>query len=128
MSTEAATLTFRLPWPPSANRMWRHGPRGSYLTAKGREFREEAIGDVLRQLGTPLPIVRRCRVMLELTPPDKRQRDADNHIKAVLDSIVHSGLLEDDSRDYIKEVRAEWTDLVEPPGCCDVTLREVGDE
>ena len=33
---------------------------------------------------------------VKMFPPDRRRRDIDNHMKALQDSIVKSGLLEDD--------------------------------
>jgi len=40
--------------------------------------------------------------------PDRRKRDVDNCIKAVLDLLVSNSLIEDDSK--VQRVSAEWSD------------------
>lgn len=111
-------MTFRLPWPPSVNRKQR------YPTKREKEFRAEAIADIRRQIGH-WQYACRVRVHLALTPPTKQTRDADNHIKSVLDAITAAELLADDSAPFVKSVTAEWTDRVGGLGCCDVTIEPV---
>lgn len=117
------TRTFRLPWPPSVNGYWRHNARGSYITKAGREFREEALIDIRRQLGDVPPIMGRVRVSVELTCPDRRKRDIDNHgAKAVLDALVHAGVIRDDEQvDDLRIMRLG----IESPGCADITVTEI---
>ena len=43
-------------------------------------------------------------------PPDRRRRDLDNILKALLDSIVHAGVIEDDSQ--IDEIQITRGDVV----------------
>lgn len=111
-------MTFRLPWPPSVNRKQR------YPTKQEKEFRTEAIADIHNQVGR-LQITSRVRIHLALTPPTQQKRDADNHIKSVLDAITAAELLPDDSAPFVKSVTAEWTDRVGGLGCCDVTIEPV---
>lgn len=40
----------------------------------------------------------RLGICLDAYPPDKRRRDLDNILKPLLDSLVHAGLIEDDSQ------------------------------
>lgn len=118
------SYSFRLPWPPSVNNYWRQGPRGTYLTKQGRDFREEAIKDIKRQLGSFEPIRGRVAIGIELVAPDRRKRDIDNHNKAPIDAIMHSGLIEDDEQmDQLITTRKH----VESPGCCDVVLTVIGE-
>lgn len=114
------SVSFRLPWPPSVNTYWRHGPRGTYLAKSGKVFRAEAIEDIRRQVDCDEPYGGRVAVSVELVAPDRRARDIDNHGgKAVLDALVHAGLIVDDEQvDELRIVRCG----VEPPGCADVTL------
>ena len=43
-----------------------------------------------------------------LYPPDKKRRDLDNHMKALLDAITHAGLWEDDEQiDQLQIYRGE---------------------
>ena len=120
------SVSFRLPWPPSLNHAMIYPTRAApYPSKAGKAFRADAIAAVWSHFqGKPTPL-RRCRVTLKLTPPTKAKRDADNHIKPVLDALVDAGLLGDDSAPHVKEVRAAWTDRVEKPGCCDVTIAEI---
>ena len=118
-------VNIRLPWPPSLNRSVRHTGNGHYVSKAGKQFRAAAIAEVWSQLGVPIAPLGRCRIALQLTPPTRQKRDADNHIKPVLDALVHAKLIADDNQRHVKEVRAEWTDVVESPGCCDVFIEEL---
>jgi crossover junction endodeoxyribonuclease RusA len=113
-----ATKTYRLPWPPSVNCYIRRGNNRSYMTKQGKRFREEVIattdgGD---------PFTGRLAVAIELTAPDKRKRDIDNHVKPVLDALQHGNVFLDDSQvDLLRVARCH----TESPGCCDVTITEL---
>lgn len=91
-------LVFALPYPPSVNTYWRHrviGKRASvYISEKGQDYRKavKALISIQDQLTGLL------HVSIRLTPPDKRVRDIDNPIKALLDSLTHAGLWVDDSQ------------------------------
>lgn len=113
------SFTVRLPWPPSVNsylQPMRNG-RGKYITRKGKEFRESVCSDVV----TLVPMEGRLTVSLELTPPDRRARDLDNHIKSTLDALECAGVYLDDSQ--IDELIVRRMP-VESPGCCDVTITQ----
>lgn len=117
-----SSYTFRLPFPPSVNTCWRKNATSTYLTQRGKQFREEAIADIKSQLGNLDAIEGRVAVSLELTMPTAAKRDIDNHAKAPLDAIQHAGLLLDDEQiDQLVITRLH----VEPPGCCDVTVTEL---
>lgn len=83
-----------LPWPPSVNLCWRSFRGRSILSARGRDFRREAI----RCCRDVEPITGPVSVKIYLYPPDRRRRDVDNYAKAILDALVHAGVLEDDSQ------------------------------
>jgi crossover junction endodeoxyribonuclease RusA len=117
-----ATYTYRLPWPPSVNTYWRRGPNVTYLTKKARSFRREAIECLS---GAEQFLGERLAVHLELIMPDRRKRDIDNHIKAVLDALQHAGVFCDD--DQIDDLRVTRLH-VEPPGCVDVTIVELSED
>jgi crossover junction endodeoxyribonuclease RusA len=115
------TITYRLPWPPSMNTYWRRGNNVTYLTKKARQFRNDVL-EAMRQETVYDTIRGRLAVHLELTLPDKRKRDIDNHIKAAVDALKHAGVFEDDEQiDDLRVTRLH----VEPPGCCDVTITEL---
>lgn len=86
----------RLPWPPSVNHYWGHRDSRRFLSPKVKGWRREATALVraARKVTLSGPVA----VALYLYPPDRRRRDLDNVIKAVLDALVLGGLLKDDSQ------------------------------
>lgn len=110
---------YRLPWPPSVNCYIRRGNNRSYMTKRGKTFRDEVKGICFYH---PYTLIGRVKVLVELTLPDRRKRDIDNHIKATLDALQHAGVFGDDEQIDELIVRRMH---VEPPGCCDVTVSEI---
>lgn len=104
--------SLRLPWPPSANNLYRVGTHGKpYLTEEQRKFRA----------GIPIGLPRQGRltVTLELCSPDRRTSDIDNRAKAVLDGLQHAGhYLNDSQIDTLIIQRGPIT----PGGCVIVTI------
>jgi len=91
-----APVTYELPWPPSVNHYYRRvGPR-TLISRAGREFRRR-VSRILVARRLP-PAVGRLAVTVEVYPPDRRRRDIDNLLKAVLDACQHGGAFPDDSR------------------------------
>jgi crossover junction endodeoxyribonuclease RusA len=90
-----------LPYPPSLNTYWRHPIRGklvgrTLISEKGRDYRRQIKGIVLARRLPRFDGVR-LAVTIKASAPDKRLRDLDNIPKALLDALVHAGVLEDDS-------------------------------
>lgn len=110
-----------LSWPPSTNRYWRHVGNRTLISRAGREYKAAVRGAVLEQLGAIQPMAGRVAVTVELSPPDRRRRDIDNHAgKALLDSLQHAGLLEDDSQ--VVELHARMLEPVRG-GRCEIEVR-----
>ena len=86
-----------LPWPPSANQMWRHvlvgGKSRTLLSHEARDYkaRVRAIFGVAASAGAVRMMRGPLKVELRLHPPKLGKRDIDNSIKPVLDSL--NGLL-----------------------------------
>lgn len=121
-----------LPFPPSVNHYWRHVPmrvKGkvsvrSLISQPGRAFSRAVKASVMQQraargISTP------CRVHVLLCPPDRRRRDADNHGKATLDSLVKAGVLADDGCEVVRSVTLEWGPVIKG-GRAVVKIEEVG--
>lgn len=88
-------ITLTLPWPPSVNHYYRHvGPR-VLISREGRAYREK-VAAIVREIGVNM-FVCPVEVEIELHPPDRRLRDADNSLKCTLDSLTGAGVYEDDS-------------------------------
>ncbi|MCD4823677.1 MAG: RusA family crossover junction endodeoxyribonuclease, partial [Phycisphaerae bacterium] len=89
-------MRMTLPFPPTVNSYWRHvGPR-TLISRKGREYRR-AICGLLAGGNKKPPRTGRIALCMDAFPPDRRRRDLDNLPKAVLDSLAHAGVYEDDS-------------------------------
>lgn len=90
--------TITLPWPPSVNHYWRRSKNGMmHISAEGVAFREEAKWQAIKQ-NAPKQLHGDLIVDIEAFMPDKRRRDLDNILKALLDALTHAGVWMDDSQ------------------------------
>lgn len=114
-------MKLTLPFPPSVNTYWRNTRKGVLISAYGRCFRSNALASVMEQLKCrPSPITVNVEVSVLLFPPDKRQRDLDNYLKALFDSLTYAGVWGDDKQ--IKRVTVEWGVQVKI-GKVDITIK-----
>ena len=108
---------FDLPWPPSVNRYYRHvGPR-VLVSREGRRYRMMCVSRLSGlhpRLEGPVALSVACH------PPDRRRRDLDNLLKSLQDSLVHAGLLADDSQ--IRILHMEMQGPAPPEGKVHVRL------
>lgn len=117
---------FELPYPPSVNRYWRRSARGgisrTHISDEGRKYREKA-SLLVRAAGEPTRLQGALSLTALVHPPDRRRRDLDNVLKALLDALQHGGVYEDDSQ--IAELWVRRLE-VEQPGRVEVYVSEVG--
>lgn len=91
-----AEITVDLPFPPGVNNLYLNiNGRGRILTPRYRDWQAEAAGMILQQ--RPGRMFGEFDVAITLTRPDKRKRDIDGLIKAILDALVKSSVVQDDS-------------------------------
>jgi len=83
-----------LPYPPSVNRYWRSVNGRVVLSREGRAYREHA-QHLARQ---SKPFRGEVWLRIVVSPPDRRNRDMDNVLKAILDALQHAGVYLDDSQ------------------------------
>jgi len=89
-------LSYQLPWPPTVNHIYARTKRGGVmLNPKAKAYREEVIGLVGKG---HTAFAGGIAVRIEVYMPDRRKRDLDNLGKAVLDSLTHAGVWNDDSQ------------------------------
>lgn len=99
----AAPVTYSLflPWPPALNRYYRSvtiGGRARVLISEhGRKFHKD-VADCCMVQRAPRGLAHRLCVRLHANPPDRRRRDLDGMLKAVLDSLTKAGVWLDDSQ------------------------------
>jgi crossover junction endodeoxyribonuclease RusA len=103
-------INLTLPWPPSVNTYWRHPTTGRLagrhlISEKGRAYREVVSG-MLQDQSLTAGIATAVKLEIEAFAPDKRRRDLDNILKAMLDGLVYGGLLSDD--DQVHDLRIYW--------------------
>lgn len=112
-------LELDLPYPPSANRLYRRvGPR-TLISREGRRYRER-VAAILRVSGVR-PIAGRLDVVIAVHPPDRRRRDIDNLLKGLLDALQHGGAFFDDSQ--VGRIEIERREVVNG-GRINVLIRE----
>lgn len=119
----AVSLT--LPYPPSANRLWRSVPKLK-SPIKSREYLTW-----IKAAQACIPMTARdeikgqFRVLIEADRPDRRARDLDNLTKPLLDVLcptnTHKGVIEDDH--LAIEITSRWTsDKPKKPALVRVTV------
>lgn len=89
-------LELQLGFPPSVNHYYRHVGHRVLISRGGRMYRQ-AVCALLASHGIR-PVVGPLDVRLDLYPPDRRKRDAENSQKALLDALQHGGAFIDDSQ------------------------------
>lgn len=99
-------IRFQLPWPPTVNTYWRRVGAKTLISKKGRLYRDVAMDQAWQHDRRGWPLKGRLRVSVTAFPPDRRRRDLDNILKALLDALGHVGLYLDDSQiDRLEVVR-----------------------
>lgn len=102
------SLTLDIPWPPTANLIWRTTRNVTYLSKTYKDFLRSAAGAILCQKPRDLFLTEPVSVEIILHPPRKFRFDIDNRIKPVLDVLTRAGVWKDDSLvDKITVRRAE---------------------
>lgn len=82
-----------LPWPPSVNHYWRKSGKKIYLPKEVEDYRKEVW---VKCQGYPRFPQGDVAIEIEAWPPDRRRRDLDNILKALLDALQHAQIYTDD--------------------------------
>ena len=86
-----------LPYPPSVNNYWYRSHNGGlHIGKKGKDFRTEVMVILNNERVEKLAGELTCNILIY--PPDKRRRDIDNVLKALLDALEHGGAFENDNQ------------------------------
>lgn len=83
-----------LPYPPSANALWRAVAGRNIASTAYRSWKREAL--TLLMLQRPRTVVGPYRLTIVATRPDRRRRDLGNIEKACSDLLQAGGVINDD--------------------------------
>lgn len=114
-----------LPYPPTVNTYWRRTKNRFYVSKKGIDFRNSVYAIALENKAIK-NLTNSLKVEILAIMPDKRTRDLDNLGKAVCDSLMYSGVIEDDK--YIDDFRIVRSGYERNNGKIDVYISEIGGE
>lgn len=92
----AEPLVLELPYPPSANGIWRRVKSRTIRSHNYRRYIDAALAVIAS--ATPKRLVGRLAVHITMCAPDYRKRDIDNIQKPTLDALAKGGVYEDDSQ------------------------------
>lgn len=104
------TVTLTLPYPPSANRLWRN--------SRGRMHKSTEYSNWLNHAGyvarsqRPGKVSGPYQLWIRAVAPDKRRRDLGNLEKPLSDLLQSLGVIDDDSN--ARAIHLEWADAGEP--------------
>lgn len=98
---ESKSVELTLGWPPTVNHYWLAKGKLRFLSSAAKEFRAEVqyisrlvcMADKIQ-----IPLAGRLKLEIKAFPPDRRKRDLDNILKALLDSLTHAGIYCDDNQ------------------------------
>lgn len=103
-------ITLRLPYPPSANRLWTRAKKGmrrtdeylAWLAEAGWEAKAQGVGSIQGPY----------RISIHAVRPDNRQRDLDNIIKPIQDVLQHISVVRNDCE--CEMLSARWVSSGDP--------------
>ena len=103
------SITLRLPYPTSVNRIWRSGKGKVFRSTEYQAWIAEAQGCWLQQKSKQehKTIKGEYCLSIKAARPDKRRRDIGNLEKVVSDLLESMGVIEDDC--LANRITMEWT-------------------
>lgn len=110
-------IEYTIPFPPSVNNLFLNSRgRGRVLSPAYRAWKDLAGWQLKGQ--NPKPIG--CRAFVQIDLDQRRNGDADNRAKAVMDLLVEHGVLAGDTKKHVRRVSIGWENVTE----CRVSLCE----
>lgn len=94
----------KIPFPPSANVIWRNARGRTYLSKEYKTFVENVVAEWRANVVENWETDARYAVWIQLYAPTRRKFDVDNRIKPTLDALTKAGAWLDDEQ--VDDVRA----------------------
>ena len=115
---------FSLGWPPSVNHYWVQLKRPPYRvpSKQGALYRQQVHQDVQYLQGWPRQA--RLAAFIVAHPPDRRERDLDNLLKATFDSLQHAGMYVSDTQLHFIQIQRG---VVYTDGLLDILIGDLAD-
>lgn len=111
-------IAIQLPYPPSVNHYWRRVGARTLISREGRRYRSHVASILALRRIRPIP--GSLDVRITVYPPDRRRRDLDNTMKALLDALEYGDAYGDDFQIDHLDI---WRGEVVPDGRVDVHIR-----
>ncbi len=102
-------MTYDLPLPPSVNALYKNTPNGRAKTDNYLDWITLARSALRKQKGRPIFDPVRLRYLVTETS----RIDLGNHEKPLTDLLVFHGILENDSKKFVRGISLEWSPEVE---------------
>lgn len=125
-------INLSLPLPPSVNSYWRHrvikNKNGKlypmvYVSKQGKDF-QKAVRRIVRKEKKNKKLLGRLDIHIYVTLPDRRKRDIDNYLKALLDAMEKADVYVNDNQ--VDRILIDRGDI-EKPGHVDVSIKPMRD-
>lgn len=97
LAKKSSMVELILPWPPSINRYWRRRGSQYFISKEGQDFRKNVIL-LCKEIPKIFDKNDKLFINIKASPPDKRRRDIDNILKALMDSLQHAEVYHDDNQ------------------------------
>jgi len=105
--------SFDLPLPPSTNQLFFNVPKehggGRAKTKRYLDWITLARSELRKQKARPLF----GQFVVRIECSEKSRADLGNHEKPVVDLLVFHGVLEDDSKKYVRKIILEWSSEID---------------
>lgn len=101
MTIEPTFIEFSLPWPPTVNHYYEFTRNRNFISRRGQAFRSAVMVSLLKKFGARFRRFApdaRLAITIGAQPPDARDRDLDNLLKAPLDAIQKTGMVPNDKQ------------------------------
>lgn len=111
ITQEGDMIELTIPYPPTVNHYYGRAKNGNvYIKFAGKTFRRLVMLECLQK--DVCTIHGYVLMQIDMYPPDKRIRNIDNILKALLDALEHGGAYDDDDqiidlhiKKHVKEIR-----------------------